>query len=54
VGGQPPRQLGKGIAMIQFVTNMLMIGKDRLVLVAAPVKIKGGDPSPARVFAIVE
>jgi arylformamidase len=46
--------LDKGIAMIQFVTNMSKIGKDRFILVAAPLNIKGGEASPARVFALVE
>jgi len=46
--------LEKGIPMIQFVTNMSQIGKSRFVLVALPLKIKGGDASPARVIALVE
>ena len=35
--------------MIQFVTNLSQIGKSRFVLIAAPLRIKGGDASPARV-----
>jgi arylformamidase len=46
--------LEKGIPMIQFVTNLSQIGKNRFVLVALPLKIKGGDASPARVIALVE
>jgi len=46
--------LQKGIPMIQFVTNLSQIGKNRFVLIAAPLKIKGGDASPARVLALVE
>ena len=46
--------LEKGIPMIQFVTNLSQIGKKRFVLIAAPLKIKGGDASPARVLALVE
>lgn len=46
--------LNKGIAMIQFVTNMSQIKSDRFILVAAPLRIKGGDASPARVMALVE
>jgi arylformamidase len=46
--------LEKGIPMIQFVTNLSQIGKKRFVLIAAPLKIKGGDASPARVIALVE
>jgi kynurenine formamidase len=40
--------------MIQFVTNLSQIGKNRFVLIAAPLKITGGDASPARVLALVE
>jgi len=46
--------LEKGIPMIQFVTNLSQIGKSRFVLVAAPLRIKGGDASPARVIALAE
>jgi len=46
--------LEKGIPMIQFVTNLSQIGKNRFVMIAAPLKIKGGDASPARVMALVE
>lgn len=44
----------KGIPLIQFVTNLSQIGTGRFVLVALPLKIKGGDASPARVVALVE
>jgi arylformamidase len=46
--------LEKGIPMIQFVTNLSQIGNSRFVLIAAPLKIKGGDASPARVIALAE
>ena len=46
--------LEKGIPLIQFVTNLSQIGSNRFVLVALPLKIKGGDASPARVVALVE
>jgi kynurenine formamidase len=46
--------LEKSIPMIQFVTNLSQIGKNRFVMIAAPLKIKGGDASPARVLALVE
>jgi arylformamidase len=46
--------LERGIPMIQFVTNLSQIGKNRFVLIAAPLKITGGDASPARVLALVE
>jgi len=44
----------KGIPLIQFVTNLSQIGANKFVLVAMPLKIKGGDASPARVVALVE
>jgi kynurenine formamidase len=44
----------KGIPLIQFVTNLSQIGTSRFVLVALPLRIKGGDASPARVVALVE
>lgn len=46
--------LGKGIPMIQFVTNLSKIGKDRFFMVALPLSLKGGEASPARVIALVE
>ena len=46
--------LENGIPIIQFVTNLSQIGKSKFVLVAAPLRIKGGDASPARVIALVE
>jgi len=46
--------LEKGIALIQFLTNMSRIGNGRFSIVALPLKIKGGDGSPARVIALVE
>jgi kynurenine formamidase len=46
--------LGKGIPLIQFVTNLSKIGKDRFFMVALPLNLKGGDGSPARVIALVE
>jgi kynurenine formamidase len=46
--------LDRGIPLIQFVTNLSQIGANRFVLVALPLRIKGGDASPARVIALVE
>jgi arylformamidase len=46
--------LENNIPMIQFLTNLSQIGTHRFVLVALPLKIKGGDASPARVVALVE
>ena len=44
----------KGIPLIQFVTNLSLIGTNKFVLIALPLNIKGGDASPARVVALVE
>jgi len=44
----------RGIPLIQFVTNLSQIGANRFVLVALPLKVKGGDASPARVVALAE
>ena len=46
--------MGKGIPLIQFVTNLSQIGASKFVLVALPLKMKGADGSPARVIALVE
>ena len=42
------------IPMIQFLTNLSQIGTNKFVLVALPLKIRGGDASPARVIALIE
>jgi arylformamidase len=44
----------KNLPLIQFVTNLSQIGKNRFTVVAVPLAIKGGDASPARVIALVE
>ncbi len=46
--------LGKGIPLIQFVTNLSQIGAGKFALIALPLRIKGADASPARVVALVE
>jgi arylformamidase len=46
--------LGKGIPLIQFVTNLSQIGGGKFALIALPLRIKGADASPARVIALVE
>lgn len=46
--------LGNGIVIIQFLTNLSQIGKDRFLLVALPLKLKGVDGGPARVIALVQ
>jgi arylformamidase len=52
--GNHHAMLGKGIPMIQFVTNLSQIGTSKFVLVALPLKMTGVDGSPARVIALVE
>jgi len=46
--------LENNIPMIQFLTNLSQIGSDRFFMVALPLRVKGGDASPARVIALVE
>jgi kynurenine formamidase len=46
--------LENGIPMIQFLTNLSQVGANKFTLVALPLKIRGGDASPARVIALVE
>ena len=46
--------MGKGIPLIQFVTNLAQIGANKFTLIALPLKMKGADGSPARVIALVE
>jgi arylformamidase len=42
------------IPMIQFLTNLSQIGTNKFFLVALPLRLRGGDASPARVVAMVE
>jgi arylformamidase len=46
--------LENNIPMIQFLTNLSQIGKSRFFMAALPLRVKGGDASPARVIALVE
>lgn len=46
--------LENGIPMIQFLTNLSQVGTNKFMLAALPLKIRGGDASPARVIALVE
>ena len=44
--------LGGGIIVIEGLTNLDKISKDKVTLVALPLKITDGDGAPARVLAI--
>ena len=44
--------LGGGIIIVEGLTNLDKISKDKVTLVALPLKITGGDGAPARVLAI--
>ena len=44
--------LSHGICLIEFLTNTTQIKKERVYLVAAPLKIAGAEAAPARVIAI--
>lgn len=46
--------LGGGVVIAEYLINLDKIGADTFDLIVAPLKIKGGDGAPARVFAIVE
>lgn len=44
--------LGKGVVLVEYLTNLRDIQKKKFTLVVAPLKIQDGDGAPARVFAI--
>ena len=46
--------LGAGRLLIENLTNLDEVRPGRLRLLALPLKIRGGDASPARVLAIIE
>ena len=46
--------LAAGIIIIEGLTNLDKISRDKVTLVALPLKITGGDGAPARVLAIEE
>lgn len=45
--------LANGIYIIENLTNLDMIGRNRCDIIATPLKIKGGTGSPVRVLALV-
>ena len=46
--------LGAGVVIAEYLVNLDKIRADTCDLIVAPLKIKGGDGAPARVFAIVQ
>jgi arylformamidase len=44
--------LGAGVVIVEYLVNLRAITQDRIELVVAPLKIRDGDGSPARVFVI--
>jgi len=44
--------LGNGVILIEYLTNLTQIKGRKVTLIALPLKIRGGDGSPARVIAI--
>jgi kynurenine formamidase len=44
--------LGNGVIIIEYLRNLAEIKGKKVILVALPLKIRGGDGSPARVIAI--
>jgi len=44
--------LGRGIYLIEHLTNLDKLSRHRVILCAAPLKIRGAEGSPVRAFAI--
>ena len=44
--------LGNGVYLIEHLTNLNQLRRRRVILAAAPLKIKGAEGSPVRAFAI--
>ncbi len=44
--------LGGGVTIVEGLTNLDEISDQKVLLVALPIKISGGDGAPARVFAL--
>ena len=43
-----------GIGVIEYLTNLDRLGRDRVHFVALPLKLEGGDGAPARAIAILD
>jgi kynurenine formamidase len=46
--------LSRGIVLVEFLANLDQLTQSKVLLVAAPLKVKGADGFPARVLAIEE
>jgi arylformamidase len=46
--------LGQGAVIVEYLVNLKEIDAPTFDLVVAPIKVRGGDGAPARVFGIVE
>jgi kynurenine formamidase len=44
--------LSRGIVLVEFLANLDQLTQNRVLLIAAPLKVKGADGFPARVLAI--
>lgn len=61
LGGGKPKEtplplhaklLGNGVYLIEHLTNLNQLSRRRVILAAAPLKIRGAEGSPVRAFAI--
>jgi kynurenine formamidase len=43
-----------GVAVIEYLTNLDRLGRDRVRFVALPLRLEGGDGSPARAIALLD
>ena len=46
--------LGRGVVLVEYLTNLAQLSRDQVELVVAPLKIEGSDGAPLRCFAIEE
>jgi kynurenine formamidase len=46
--------LGNGVCQIENIANLDQLPKKRIIVVAAPILLRGAEGAPARVFAIIE
>ena len=44
----------RGIGVIEYLTNLDRLGRDRVRFVALPLELEGGDGAPARAIAILD
>ncbi len=43
-----------GVGVIEYLTNLDQLGRDRVRFVALPIRLEGGDGAPARAIAILD